>query len=177
MNQRDLQVRLATLGDLPAILAIYNHYVATSTCTFRIEPETAEEQLAAFRERGPRHPLTVAEMDGGVVGWGALSPWHSRCGYARSVEASVYVHPDHHRKGIGRAILLDLIERGRAAGHHTIIGSTCTEQTASIALQQSVGFQPAGCLREVGFKFGRWLDVVYMQLMLSPQERTAAGRW
>jgi phosphinothricin acetyltransferase len=159
-------IRLATLTDLPTILSIYNHYVATSTCTFRVQPETAEEQLAAFRDRGPQHPLTVAEVDGVVVGWGALSPWNSRCGYARTVEASVYVHPEHHRKGFGRAILLDLIERARSIGHHTIIGSTCSEQRASVALQESLGFVPAGYLRQVGFKFGRWLDVVYMQLML-----------
>jgi phosphinothricin acetyltransferase len=103
---------------------------------------------------------------GEVFGWGALSPWKARCAYAHSVEASLYVRHDRQRRGIGRALLHDLIERARGIGHHTILGGTCTEQTASLALQESLGFQRAAWFREVGQKFERWLDVVYMQLLL-----------
>ncbi len=78
----------------------------------------------------------------------------------------MYVRHDLHRRGIGRALLAELIERGRAAGLHTIIGGTCTDQAASLALQEAFGFVRVGCFREVGHKFGRWLDVAYMQLML-----------
>ena len=159
-------IRPAAADDLGAIRAIYNHYVATSTCTFRIEPETAEERLAWFRERPTRHPVTVAESDGEVVGWAALSAWNSRCGYADAAEASVYVRHDRHRLGVGRALLADLIERGRAAGLHTIVGATCTEHAASLAMQEAFGFVRVGCLREVGVKFGRRLDVAYTQLLL-----------
>ena len=159
-------LRSATRNDLPAIRDIFNHYVATSTCTFQIDPETEEERAEWFRNRGPAHPVTVAEMEGEVVGWAALSPWKSRCAYARSAEASVYVRHDMHRRGVGRALLADLIERGRAAGLHTIIGGACTEQPASLALQEALGFERVGSFREVGFKFGRWLDVAYMQLLL-----------
>jgi phosphinothricin acetyltransferase len=166
MAPTDIQVRLATEADLPAIRAIYNHYVLTSTCTFQIEPDTEADRLAWFQSRGPAHPVVVAETEKEVVGWGALSPWKSRCAYDRSVEASVYVQPDLHRRGIGRAILCDLIDRARAIGHHTIIGGACTEHTGSLALQQALGFEPIGCFREVGWKFGRWLDVLYMQRML-----------
>lgn len=177
MDHQAIYIRLATLADLPTVLAIYNHYVATSTCTFRVESETEDELLASFRARGSAHPLTVAMADGAVIGWGALSPWNSRCGYARTVEASVYVRHDQHRRGVGRAILADLIERARVAGHHTIIGATCTEQAASVALQATLGFERVGCLREVGFKFGRWLDVAYMQLTLdSTTSVTCGGR-
>jgi phosphinothricin acetyltransferase len=159
-------IRLATEGDLAAILAIYNHYVATSTCTFRIEPETADERLAWFRDHSPRHPVTVAEADGEVIGWASLSPWNPRCAYANSVEASVYLRHDCHRRGVGRALLVDLIERARTIGHHTILGGACIEQEASIGLQRSLGFEQVALLREVGFKFGRWLDVAYYQLLL-----------
>lgn len=166
MGMENVRIRLATVADLPAVRDIYNHYVATSTCTFRLTPETEEELLESFRRRGPGHPMTVAEQSDVVIGWGALSAWNSRCGYARTVEASVYVRYGFHRQGIGRAILADLIDRARAAGHHTIIGATCTEQTASLALQEAMGFERVGCLRQVGFKFDRWLDVAYMQLIL-----------
>lgn len=159
-------VRLATLDDLPVIRAIYNHYVRTSTCTFQVEQETEQERLQWFTQRSGDHPVTVAEVAGTVAGWASLSPWKSRCAYARTAEVSVYVHHDHHRQGVGRALLADLIERARVIGHRTLIGGTCTEQEASVALQQSLGFTQAGLLRQVGNKFGRWLDVMYMQLIL-----------
>lgn len=164
----DFLIRPATLDDLGAIREIYNYYVAYSTCTFQVEPETEEERLEWFRKRSTTHPATVAERGGEVVGWGALSPWKARAAYARSVEASVYVRHDLHRAGIGRALLVDLIERARTAGHHLVIGGACTEQASSIALQEALGFERVGCFREVGFKFGRWLDVLYLQLRLEP---------
>ncbi len=160
-------IRLTTENDLEAIRAIYNFYVQHSTCTYQIEPETAEERIAWFRDRNFKtHPATVAEADGTVIGWAALSPWKSRCGYALSAEASVYVHRDHHRRGIGKALLLDLIERAKAAGLHTIIGGASSDQSASLALQVALGFIPVGTFRETGRKFDRWLDVTYTQLIL-----------
>ena len=162
----DLTIRPATAGDLPAIRDIYNQYVVTSTCTFQIDPDTEAERAAWFAEHSAAHPVTVAVAAGEVVGWAALSPWKSRCGYARSAEASVYVRHDCHRRGVGRALLLDLIHRARAAGHHTVIGGACTEHPASLALQEAVGFERVAHFRQVGRKFDRWLDVVYMQLVL-----------
>lgn len=160
----DFTIRLATANDLEAIRAIYNYYVERSTCTYQLELETAEERAAWFRERSARHPATVAELDGVVIGWAALSPWKSRGAYAWCAEGSVYIHHEHHRRGLGKVLLLDLIERGRAAGLHTIIGATSSDQTASLALQQAVGFEVIGTMREVGRKFDRWLDVTYTQL-------------
>lgn len=159
-------IRLAMADDLPAVRAIYNHYVATSTCTYQIEPDTDQERLAWFTDRGPAHPVLVAEEAGEVIAWAALSPWKSRCGYAASVEASVYVRPDRHRRGLGRALMRDLIARARALGHHTVLGGADSEQAASIALMKSLGFQQVAHFRETGRKFGRWLDVVYLQLLL-----------
>jgi phosphinothricin acetyltransferase len=160
-------IRLATENDLEAIRTIYNYYVLHSTCTYQIELETAEERLAWFRERNfQMHPVTVAESDGEVIGWAALSPWKSRCGYALSAEASVYIHHVHHRRGVGKALLLDLIERAKTAKLHTIIGGTSSDQSASLALQLAVGFTLVGTFRETGRKFDRWLDVTYTQLLL-----------
>jgi phosphinothricin acetyltransferase len=160
-------IRPATENDLEAIRAIFNYYVTRSTCTFQIELETAEERIAWFRGRSELHPVTVAEGDGGVIGWAALSPWKSRCAYTNSAEASVYVHHEYHRRGIGKALLLDLIERAKVTGLHTIIGGTCSEQAASIALQVALGFELVGTFRQVGRKFDRWLDVTYTQLVLN----------
>jgi phosphinothricin acetyltransferase len=166
MGKSDPTVRPATAADLPAVRDIFNHYVLTSTCTFQTEPVTAEERRAWLTDRSAAHPVTVAELDGEVVGWAALSPWKPRGAYAHSVEASVYVRHDRHRRGIGRALLADLIGRARAAGHRTVIGGTCTEQAASLALQAAFGFEVVGRFRQVGYKFGRWLDVEYRQLLL-----------
>ena len=161
-----LTIRLATEADLTVINAIYNHYVATSTCTYQYEPETDEGRKAWFAAHGETHPVTVAEKDGEVVAWGALSPFRTRAGYRFTAELSVYVHHDMHRQGIGRAIVSDLIDRARKLGYHALIGGTSAEQTASIALQESMGFQKVGCFKEIGHKFDQWLDVVFMQLML-----------
>ena len=163
-------LRLATEDDLAAINDIYNYYVSRSTCTYQLEPEPMEGRVAWFRAHSAdAYPVIVTELDGQVVGWGSLSKFHSRAGYAPTVEASVYIHHDHHRRGLGRMLLAELIERARVAGYHSVIGGASADQTASIALQEALGFRRIGELVEVGYKFGKWLDVVYLQLMLEPR--------
>jgi L-amino acid N-acyltransferase len=164
-------IRLATEADLPAINDIYNYYVHRSTCTYQMEPETLEARRAWFRAHPPeKYPVTVAEFEGQVIGWGSLSKFRDRAAYDPTVEASVYIHHDHHRRGLGRLLLLDLIDRARAAGFHSLIGGASAEQTASIKLQESLGFTHIGRFKQVGYKFGQWLDVVFMQLMLKGTE-------
>ena len=162
-----IQIRLATAADLGLINAIYNYYVQSSTCTYQEEPSTEAERAAWFAERGAEHPVTVAEAGGEVVGWGSLSRFKSRSAYRRTVENSVYVRHDQHRRGVGAALLADLINRAAALGHHVIIAGIDAEQTPSVAIHQRFGFKHVGHLREVGFKFGRWLDVIYMQRTLT----------
>jgi L-amino acid N-acyltransferase len=162
----DILIRPAAAADLEAINAIYNHYVRHSTCTYQTEPETPADRRAWFDRHGPQHPVIVAEAAGQTVGWGSLSAYHARAAYCHTVENSVYVRPDAMRRGIGSALLESLITRAQELGHRTIIAVIDTEQTASIAFHTRHGFVEAGRLREVGFKFGRWLDVVYMQLLL-----------
>ncbi len=159
------QPRLATVADAEAINAIYNHYVHTSTATFQVEDETTEERAEELLTRPANQPMIVLEADGEVVGWGALSPFRSRCAYRDTIELTAYVRHDSHRRGHGRIIVQDLIERARASGYHTILAASCEESVGMIRLLKSLGFAEAGCLRQVGSKFGRRLDVVYLQLL------------
>lgn len=161
-------VRPATAADLPAINDIYNHYVQHSTCTYQEEPEPLAGCEEWFRQHGENHPVIVAVEEAKVVGWGSLSAYHKRSAYRRTVENSVYVHPEHHRRGIGSLLLQDLIRRARELGHHAIIAGIDGEQAASVALHARFGFEKVGHLKAVGFKFGRWLDVIYMELRLGP---------
>ena len=161
-----ISIRDATIADLPAINTIYNHYVLHSTCTYQTEPSTEAERAEWFAAHGPKHPVTVAVMAGEIVGWGSLSRFHPRAAYGNTVEDSVYLHHERRGQGIGSLLLADLIARAEALGHHCIIGGIDADQKASIALHAKHGFVSAAHLREVGFKFGRWLDVVWMQRML-----------
>ena len=159
-------LRPATVADLPAVSAIYNHSVHTSTCTFAHEPETLAEREAWFAGRTAAHPVIVAEAGGEVVAWASLSAWNKRCGYASTVEWSVYVREDWQRRGLASALLAELVRLAKAAGHRTVIGGVSADQTASLELHRRHGFVEVAHFREVGFKFGRWLDVIYLQLML-----------
>jgi len=159
-------IRLATRSDLAAINDIYNHYVHHSTCTYQEEPATMPEREAWFDAHDREHPVTVLELNGQITGWGSLSRFHARSAYRRTVENSVYVRHDLHGQGIGSALLDDLLRRAAELKLHTIIAGIDTEQSPSIALHRKFGFLEVARLKEVGFKFGRWLDVVYMQKML-----------
>ena len=166
-----LRPRLATVTDAEAINAIYNHYVRTSAATFQIEDETTEERAEELRTRPGNQPMVVLEEDGEIVGWGALSPFRSRCAYRDTVELTIYVRHDCQRRGYGRLIVQDLIARACSLGYHTILAVSCEESVGSIGLLQSLGFRETGRLREVGRKFGRSFDVIYLQLMLAAAPR------
>lgn len=159
-------IRPAAESDLIAINDIYNHYVLHCTCTYQEEPERMEDRRFWFEHHGARHPIVVAEANGQVAGWGSLSPYHPRSAYRFTVENSIYVHPEHQQKGIGSLLLRDLIERARGIGHHVMLAGIDTTQTGSIALHTKFHFEKVAHFKQVGFKFGRWLDVIYMQLFL-----------
>lgn len=159
-------VRPATAADLDAINGIYNYYVDNSTCTYQESSETAEGRRAWFERHGPQHPVIVAEAAGEVVGWASLSPFHVRSAYRFTAETSVYIHHTWHRRGIGRLLMRELIAQARSLGYHTLIAGIDGEQAASIELHRQLGFEKVAHLQQVGFKFGRWLDVIYLQLML-----------
>ena len=157
-------IRAACEGDLGAIREIYNHYVFTSTCTFAETAQSDAEVRAWFAEHdAPKHPVLVAERGGQVLGWGSLSRFKSRCAYRFTVEDSVYVRHDCHRQGLGAMLLGRLVEMARAAGHRSVLGVVAADQPASVALHARFGFREVGRLVQVGWKFDRWIDVIYMQ--------------
>ncbi|MCC7146739.1 MAG: N-acetyltransferase [Phycisphaeraceae bacterium] len=159
-------LRLAAAADLPAINDIYNHYVAHSTCTYQVQPETLEARSAWFADHGPAHPVIVAVRADQVVGWGSLSSYKSREAYRFTVEDSVYVRHDQQHRGIGSALLARLVELAQLHHHHSVLAIIDGAQAGSIALHERFGFAKVAQLVEVGYKFDRWLDVVYLQRML-----------
>ena len=161
-------IRDAREADLPAVMAIFNHWIEHSTASFRTAPDTEAQTRAWFSGRGPAHPVLVAEAEGEVLGWASLNPHKPTGGYRHTVELSVYRRDDARGRGLGKRLVGELLERARAAGHHVVLGGVCTEQTASMRLHESLGFVKVAHFREVGFKFGRWLDVAYVEKVLAP---------
>lgn len=162
----DCSIRLATRADAEDINDIQNHYVVRSTATFLTEPLTLEQRLAWLEGHSPAHPVIVAQADGLVAGWGSLEVFRARPAYRHTAEFSIYVHHERHRRGIGRVLLADLVTRARALGHHALVGGCCSESTGIIALLEASGFSRVAHFREVGRKFDRWLDVVFLQRLL-----------
>ncbi|HUU96109.1 MAG TPA: GNAT family N-acetyltransferase [Phycisphaerae bacterium] len=159
-------IRDARPADLDPINDIYNHYVLHSTATFHERPLTADERLAWWREHAERYPVLVLGEGERLLGWACLSPYVGRCGYRFTVEDSVYLRPEACGRGLGRVLLSALLERGRAAGFHSVVAFVVADQPPSLRLHERLGFQRSGRLAEVGHKFGRWLDVVLMQKLL-----------
>ncbi len=157
-------VREARVADLPAIDRIYDHYVLHSTCTAQTEPAGLAAREAWFADHDARHPIVVAqdEASGAVLGWGSLSVYNRRAGYADTVEDSVYVDASAHRRGIGSAILAHLLRRAAKLGHHAVVAAIAGDQAASLGLHERHGFATVGTMPEVIRKFGSWIDLVFM---------------
>lgn len=162
-------IRAAAFSDLPGILAIYNDAVLTTTATYDYEPRTLEHRTAWFEDHVKNnYPVFVAVNDSGeVVGWSSLNRYHDRKGYQFTTENSIYVAADHRGFGIGKLLMPPLIDGARERGFHAILAGIDAENQASIRLHARFGFEKVACFREVGFKFGRWLNVIYMELLLA----------
>ena len=172
-------VRAATEKDLTAILEIYNESVIHSTATFDTEPRTPEKQRAWFFAHKKNHPVLVAEENGVVIGWASFSPWSDRCAYDTTVEVSVYIQKEFRDKGLGNTLLRTLVEAGRSLEIHTVLSRISEGNDASIHLHEKYGFKTIGVMKEVGFKFGRFLDVHMMQLLYKKEashEHARAGK-
>ncbi|MDP9418707.1 MAG: N-acetyltransferase family protein [Actinomycetota bacterium] len=161
-----MQVRLARLDDAEAIRAIYNREVTTSTVTFDLVPRSAGEQRTWLQARSGAHAVVVVTDGDEVVGFASLSPYRDRPAYRTTVEDSVYVRHDHRGSGVGGLLLHELLVVAAGHGFHTVIARIVGNHRASIALHQRHGFALVGVEREVGRKFGRWLDVAVMQRLL-----------
>lgn len=162
-------IRRARRYDVAAIQAIYNDSVLHTTASYDDEPQPVEERLRWFdNHEHEGFPIFVAEHDSRVIGWSALGRFRPRAGYRFTAENSIYVHPDWRGRGIGSMLLPPLIDEARGPlGLHSILAVIGdAENKASIRLHASVGFVQVAVLPQVGFKFGRWLDQVWMQLLL-----------
>ena len=161
-----MKVRLAELDDADPTRAIYNAEVTGSTVTFDLVPRSLEDQQAWIRSHAGAYPAVVAVEGTEVVGFGSLSPYRSRPAYSTTVEDSVYVRADRRGQGYGKALLAELVELATAHGFHAVMARIVGGHEASIAVHRRCAFDLVGVEREVGRKFGRWLDVVLMERLL-----------
>lgn len=160
-------VRDAGPDDLPRILEITNHAILTGTALWTVTPATLQTRGAWMAERrAAGQPVLVVEEDGAVQGFGAYGPFRPHDGYRHTVEHSLYIDAAAQRRGHGRAMLSALIARATEAGLHAMVGGIAAENAASVALHARFGFTVAARLPEVGAKFGRWLDLVFMHRLL-----------
>ncbi len=168
-------IRPAEMTDIPAITAIYAEAVTHGTASFELEPPDQGEMTRRMKAiLDGKFPYIVAEIEGAVAGYAYASSYRTRPAYRFTVENSVYVAHDMHRRGIGKVLLEKLIEECTARGFRqmiAVIGDS--DQAASIGIHKACGFEPAGNLRNIGWKFGKWLDTPLMQLALGPGASSA----
>jgi len=178
MDSGPMPIRLASAADLPAILEISNWAALNTPANFAVEPESLADWQRSWSETRERFPWLVAvEAGDRVVGFAKASSWKGRCAYHWTAETTVYVHPDHHGRGLGRALYARLIELLAAQGYRTLLGGITVPNEASVRLHESFGFRKVALLERVGWKFGQWHDVGYWELVLGePSEAPKAIR-
>jgi phosphinothricin acetyltransferase len=158
----------ATRGDLPQILAIYNEVIRNSTAVYTEEEFTPARGESWFDAKmGQGFPLVVARDASGITGFGTFGDFRAWPCYRHSVEHSVHVRSDRRGQGVGRALVRELLARATDMRKHVMIAGIDADNAVSIALHRSLGFDSVGHFHEVGFKFGRWLDLVFMECILS----------
>lgn len=163
------EIRDATEADLPDVREIYNHYVRNSTVTFDERPQTLAQMRSKFRHTQKLgHPFLVAVSPSGqVLGYATVAPWKQKAAYRRTVENSIYLRAASTGKGLGTALMAELLARSKAAGIKEVIAVIADRGAeASIAMHEGFGFREVGRMGRVGFKFGRWLGTVLMQKSL-----------
>jgi phosphinothricin acetyltransferase len=156
-------IRSADIKDLNGITKIYNEAILNTVATFDTNPKTIEDQKIWFKTHGEKYPIIVAELNDEIVGWSALSKYSTRCAYSNTSEISLYVKEKFRNQGIGKKLIKAIIERGNLAGLHVVLARIVDGNDHSIYLHESVGFEHVGILKEVGYKFGRVLDIYLMQ--------------
>lgn len=161
-------IRQANSGDYTSVAFIYNHYILNSHATFEMTP-IDEKEIGARIEKVQitfKLPWLVLEEEGEVVGYAYATQWKARQAYSRTTESSVYIHKDHFGKGFGKMLYAELLNQLKLLGYHSIIGGISLPNQASIKLHESLGFKKIGEFEEVGFKFNRWINVGYWELIL-----------
>ena len=158
------EIRAATKDDFPAVVGIYNWAVNQTFATIDSEPLSTEEAADWWETHARRSRLVVATDDSGVIGWARLFPWKQRG--IDVVEDLVYVDPVHHGRGIGRALLTELIKQATGLGYRTIVATVATDNRSGLQLHEKLGFESVGTIRNAANKFDRWMDITLMQRSL-----------
>ena len=156
-------IRKATLNDIKAITEIYNEAILNTTATFDTDIKTNKEQKKWFENHGKNNPIIVAEYNGNIVGWAALSKYSTRCAYSNTAEISLYVRNQNQGEGIGKKLMKSIIKKGEKTSLHAIIARITDGNEKSIHLHKLVGFEYIGTMKQVGYKFGKLLNVCLMQ--------------
>jgi L-amino acid N-acyltransferase len=164
----ELLIADAREDDLPEVLVIYNDVIATSTAVYSETPVTLDDRLTWWRTRTVDigYPVIVARDEQGVAGYATFGDFRSWPGYRFTVEHSVHVRADVRGRGIGSALVSALIPRAASLGKHVIVGGIDADNAASIRMHERLGFEKVAHMKQVGWKFGRWLDLVFMQLVV-----------
>lgn len=162
-----IKIRKATSDDLVKILDIVNHSILHTTANYNYEIQSIETQTKWFEDKKDKnYPIIVADYNGVVIGFGTYGMFREKIGYQYTVEHSVYITEEFIGKGIGSLLLNELIRLAKEKGFHVMIGAIDADNSGSIAFHEKFGFEVCGTIREVGFKFDHWLDLVFMQLIL-----------
>lgn len=160
-------IKPAEPENLQDINQIFNYYVAHSTCVWTTTPYSSTERKVWFEEHGENMPVIVAELNSCIVGWGSLSSFREAYTVNGTLEDSIYVHHDYLRQGIGSRLLTELIEFAKQKGLLSILANISADQGPSIRLHEKFGFEKVAHIRQVGWKFNKRLDAVYLQLLLN----------
>lgn len=159
-------LRHCTPLDAAQICDIYNYYVRKTVVTFEESPVLEPDMAKRITDVTSHLPWLVWEEDGAILGYAYAAPWKARAAYRHAVEASIYLAPHATGRGLGSRLYTALITELRQRGLHCVIGGAALPNPASVALHENLGFSKVAEFREVGFKFGRWIDVAYWELML-----------
>jgi L-amino acid N-acyltransferase YncA len=166
-NTEVIQIRPATEADVPGILEIYNDAILHTTAVYNYVPHTLDMRLAWFREKIEQgFPVLVAVSAGRVAGYSCLGHFRAFAAYKYTAESSVYVHADHRGKGIARALMTPLIKAAQDMDLHAVVAGIDAGNTASIKLHEQFGFAEVAHFKQVGYKFDKWLDLLFLQLLL-----------
>jgi L-amino acid N-acyltransferase YncA len=165
-----MEIRDVTRDDLPGLLAIYNDVVATSTAIYSEQPSTLDDRTGWWQVRVAQgYPVLVAADGTGVLGFASFGDFRAWPGYRFTVEHTVHVRADRRSRGVGRALMETLFLRAAALGKHVMVGAVDADNRASLRFHERLGFVPAGHFAQVGFKFGRWLDLIFVQRFLDAE--------
>ncbi|CAD7564602.1 Putative acetyltransferase [Citrobacter europaeus] len=172
-----MSIRFASKEDCAAIAEIYNHAVLHTAAIWNDQTVDAENRISWYEARQLMgYPVLVSEDRGVVTGYASFGDWRNFDGFRHTVEHSVYVHPDHQGKGLGQALLSRLIAEARECGKHVMVAGIESQNQASLHLHSTLGFKITAQMPQVGTKFGRWLDLTFMQLQLDDRRDPDASR-